>query len=108
MRFEQYPYRLQIKKIQGGGQNENGDFIPAVEIFEEVAICRDQANISGRQLKLNDGTAVIYDSIIHTPKGTQSLPIGTVVRVVDRDGKVRVEGGVIRSHEGQLHTRIWL
>lgn len=108
MRLVQYPYKLQVKTITGGGQNENGDFIPSTEKFEDLTVCRDQANISGRQIKLADGTAIVFDTIIHAPKGTGPISEGTVIRVVENSGVVRVEGEVLRSNVGQLHTRLWL
>jgi len=105
--IKQYPYVLLVCSMVGGGHDVHGNPIQPVEIWDQVSMCRDEANSKGSRINLVDGQAFIFDCLVQLPKTCPVLAVGTKVRVMQGDFK-RQEGKILRFQPDQLHSRLWL
>lgn len=103
---KQYPYKLQVLELIGGGQNEDGDYAPATQEWVNISKCRDESG-QGKTVTLSDVTIATYSFLIQCPKGLPALVTGKDIQVIE-EGRVRAFGKVLYSRKGQLHTQIWL
>lgn len=106
--MKQYPYALQVQTLAGESTRDgNGNWVAASPAWETVSSCRDEANSSGRQVVLTDGSAYQYDSLIQLPLSCPDLQAGQTVQVLE-GSTVRVTGEVKQFRREQLHCRCWL
>ncbi|MCX8676270.1 hypothetical protein G8C41_03845 [Apibacter sp. B3706] len=104
----QYPYKLEILVIAESIRDGNGDYQPQKTEWKHYCYCRDEAG-NGKVIKGVDGVNYLYTALIQCPKGTKQVTQGTLIRVIDGEGSVRVqELPVMYSRMDQLHTRLWV
>lgn len=97
---EQYPDEIKIVNIIGGGQDENGDFIPPTQTTEYLK-CRFVP--SGQSIKaLFDGKEYVVSYKIAFPLGSKPLIIGQ--KVFRGDWELTV----LNYEVGQLHSVAWV
>lgn len=115
----QYPYLLLVLKAPKSGSkspasiDENGDWIVGITEggdceYYKVAQCRNETGGKGDMSYLVDGVKYVYEAVIFAPKSCPKLPLGSKIRVMQPDGKMRTEGNVKKFENGQLHVRIWV
>jgi len=102
----QYPYTLEVLKHIGGTYDPAGNPIPSQEVWQQLAKCRDEAG-NGKKVSLSDNTVNEYAFLVQLPKGTEAVPVDTIIRVMDGQ-TVRCTGKVIYSRKDQLHSRLWV
>lgn len=127
--MKQYPDSIVIDVKQGGGQDANGDWLPATMISYRFD-CRAEVNSSGRRLVNADGTTMDYTMICYAPllgkvdfsaedgSTVETEVISTVVASLMRgtEGEYTLtnrlgdvyKGHIKRAFVGQLNTRLWL
>lgn len=103
----QYPYILQTLQQTDAVQDENGNWTPGGEEWVTHSKCRDESG-SGRQVRGEDGSAIVVNFLVQCPLGTPAVPANTSIRVVDESENVRATGKVLYSRKDRLHTRIWV
>lgn len=88
-------------------QDANGDFQTLSPSWINVGKCRNE---SGRQQKFSkeDGSYLRANHLIQCPAGTLPLKAGERIKVLEKDGTLRLEGEVIYATKDRFHTRIWL
>jgi len=90
----QYPHVLQVKNSQGQ--------------WEDFSICRDQPNDKGAVIQVGEGTFYQFRSIVFMAVGVENLLTGQDVRVIDINGKTRLDTEVRRFSSDNLHCRLWV
>lgn len=104
----QYPYKLQ--KLQGvtSSQDDNGHFVNSGSNgWVDVCNCRNQS-AKNKQFTVSDSKYLVATFLIHCPLGTETIQAGQIVRVLNEDDSIRMQGQVIYSEKKQLHTQIWV
>ena len=118
----QYPYLLLVLKAPNLGskspasRDENGDWVAGIPEganceYYKVSQCRNGGSNGGSNGDLEyliDGIKYVYEAIIFAPKSCPKLPLGSKIRVMEANGKMRTEGVVKKFENGQLHSRIWV
>ena len=84
------PHTLQIKVIKPMEEDEFGHPIPSTEYWQDFSKCRCDDISAEKKASINGNLydykyKVVYESV-------KSIEAGTLVRCVDKDGKVRGEG----------------
>lgn len=106
--FEQYPYKLQKFEGATASQDADGHFVnTGTDTWVDVCFCRNQ-NAKNKQFTVSDSKYLVATFLIHCPLGTDKLNANQIVRVLNQDNSVRLQGQVIYSEEKQLHTQIWV
>lgn len=117
----QYPHRLYKLEVGEAKQNENGSWEEGGEKWVFHSLCREETNGKGTQIQAADGRFITFASLIQLPKGTPSIPEGTLIAVADMPlepsqlldeaktlGVLRVSGDCLKFDNGRLHCRIWV
>lgn len=99
------PHVLQKKVVIGGGII-GGNPVPGEEEWVDVGKCRCDDN--GQQIKVSVN-GILFDYNYHIVHVSESIPIGTEIRVMDGDS-VRGEGKVIKSGKCNYfdYCEIWV
>lgn len=103
----QYPYTLQKIVVSDSTQDANGDFSVSSPAWQTLGFCRNE---DGRQQKFSkdDGSYLSASHLIQCPAGTLALKAGEQIRVIEKDGTLRLQGEVLYSSKDRFHTRIWV
>ncbi len=103
----QYPYILQKLSVPPAMQDANGNFHSGGSSWITLGACRNE---DGRQQKFSreDGSYLQASHLIQCPAGTLPLKAGERIKVLEKDGTLRLEGEVIYASKDRFHTRIWL
>lgn len=104
--IKQYPYRLWIQ-TQPDSEFVNGAFTETETVWENVSVCRDEANQRGQVIQLTDSSTLKYDVLIQLPTSCPTIAEGTPIQVRDGD-TVRVNATAKRFSRDQLHCRLWV
>lgn len=106
---EQYPYKLFVSEVGESEQDEQtGDWITTDAVWKDFGVCRDEGNGAGRKVVTTDGELYVYFWTIYCPLSVEEIKKGSMVKVVDEDGKIRAEKRIVKFSKGQLNCRIWL
>ncbi|WP_448104736.1 hypothetical protein [Pedobacter panaciterrae] len=89
-----YPHILQTRNDQGE--------------WENFSICEDQPNDKGKMVTVGDGTQYQFASLIFMPSLVEELLTGQDIRVIDINGKVRLDIEVRRFSDEHQHCRLWV
>lgn len=109
MVIKQYPYTLYVWKLTEAVLNEDtGEWEGGTEEWVEVSKCRDEANGGGQKIVTTDGQIYVFGAVIQMPKNSPSVQIGAKVKVLDKDGNVRLEAENKLWKKEQLHSRLWV
>lgn len=103
----QYPYVLEEYQVANATKDGSGDWSKPSAAWVEISKCRDEGNGGGNEVRLTDGTTIVYSSLIQLPRTCPAIKAGAMVRVLSNE-VVRVEGKVLRYVADQLHSRLWL
>lgn len=81
-----YPYTLEIWCEEEGTLNPDGSWTEGPHKWQVVSKCNARQNGQARQVKGLNGEAFLYSFEVTMPANTQSIPIGTKVRIFDGRG----------------------
>jgi hypothetical protein len=101
------PHRLYVKKLTSAGLDSEGlEGRPEVE-WEFWGKCRAEGRLidratAGKQVMVYN----YYTHAIYADKGKEWIDVGTVIRVVDEKGRVRVEGDLKFFDENGMHIKM--
>lgn len=104
---KQYPYILEVLTMTGGGYDDDGAPIPATSEYVAIGKCRDEANVGGKAITINDGEHYVFNVLIQMPKNIPALTLKDKVRVMEGN-MVRASGTVKGFRRDQMHARAWL
>ncbi|WP_284464898.1 hypothetical protein [Chryseobacterium sp.] len=105
---KQYPYKLEVFVKTDAVKDDDGNWIPGSEEWQDFGKCRDEDSRSGTKTISNDQIKYEYTWLIQCPKKLKSIDIGSEVRVIGINGEIRLSGEVLRVKYDQLHSRIWV
>lgn len=104
----QYPYKLEVFVKSDATMDENGNWIPGSEEWQDFGKCRDEDSLSSTKTISNDQIKYEYTWLIQCPKKLKPIDIGSTIRVIGRNGEERLNGEVLRVKHDQFHSRIWV
>ena len=106
--IKQYPYRLQRYSLPPSSRDDStGIYTPGSPSWVDVCNCRDE-DAKQRRIITDDGSYMVASFLVQCPIGTVPPSKGEKIQVLDADNQIRVDGKVLYSEKGQLHTRIWV
>lgn len=106
---KQFPYTLMVfKKSEGAYNPDDGSFTPGTEEWLNYSKCRDEANGGGNKIVTEDSEVYVYGAVVYLPKSCPKVATGELIRVIDTDGNIRLEGNNKLFKKEQLHARLWL
>lgn len=109
MGVRQFPYKLMVlKKTEGTYNPDNGSFTPGTEEWLNYSNCRDEGNGGGSKIVTEDSDVYVYGAVVYMPKSCPKVATGELIRVIDQEGNVRLEGNNKLFKKEQLHARLWL
>lgn len=106
-----YEDKLQIAKVVDTTRDPiTGDFTPGNgdPVFETISDCRDEPNDKGSTITGADGEAVKYGSTIQLPEDCPEIERGTLVRVLNDEGDIILEGVALRFKRYRKNSRLWV
>jgi hypothetical protein len=105
----QFPYTLMVfKKTEGVYNPDDGSFTPGTEEWVNTSKCRDEGNGGGNKIVTEDSELYVYGAVVYLPKNCPKVATGELIRVIDNEGIVRLEGNNKLFKKEQLHARLWL
>lgn len=103
------PYTLTVfKKTEDTYNPDDGSFIPGTSGWEVVSKCRDEGNGGGSKIVTTDGEVYVYGAVVYLPTNCSKVATGERIRVLDKEGNIRLEGDNKLFKKEQLHARLWL
>jgi hypothetical protein len=107
--FEQHPDKIIIPKVGESSQDENGDFVAGVAGTNKGYKGRYEptSNVQSSFIIGDNGQRIEYKGIFYGPVDMETIPLGTTVKVIKKDGTLIVDR-VAKFHRSQINTRIWL
>lgn len=109
MGIKQFPYTLKVfQKSESTHNEEDGSWTSGPEEWVNVSKCRDEGNGGGNRIVTTDGEIYVFGAVIYLPKNSPSVSLGAKIRVIDKQGNIRLEGDNKLFKKEQLHARLWL
>lgn len=81
-----YPYTLDIWYEEDAVLNPDGTFTEGAHEWRTVGRCNARQNGQAQQVKGTNGEAFLYSYEVTMPSNTEPIPLGTQVRIIDRNG----------------------
>ena len=118
-----FPYTLEMWYEEDATLNPDGSWTEGAHEWRTVGKCNARQNGKAQQIKGQHGDAFLYSFEVTMPSNTQSIPIGTKVRIFDSHGfnifdrTPRIEArptasypvqGFYKSGQRYEDTRLWL
>lgn len=109
MGIKQFPYTLWLYQLAESTYNpSDGSWSDGSEEWVSLCKCRDEANGRGSKIVTEDSEVYVYGAVVYLPKTCPKVPTGGLIRVIDQEGNVRLEGNNRLFKKEQLHARLWL
>lgn len=107
-----FPYTLEVSHEDEAIRNPDGSYTEGSRQWRKACRCNARQNGKARQIKGQNGQAFIYSYEVIMPANAESVPIGTIVRILDsrRNASIfqgRVQG-FYKSGQRNEDTRLWL
>lgn len=108
--MKQYPHFLFTKQVTESSQDADGNWSTPTESWVFHSICRDQTNGKGAVINGQNGTSILFASLVHLPLNSPNLSenIEVIVSESNPMDKIRIQNNILKYDVGQLHDRIWL
>lgn len=109
--IKQYPHFLFVVQKPESVQDSEGNFVSGSSTTVLHSFCREETNGKGSMINGTDGRSIVYSSVIFLPRSAVKLAEGTQILIgnnEDPNTAIRIKGPILKSDEGQLHSRIWL
>lgn len=81
-----YPYTMDIWYEEDAVLNPDGTFTEGAHEWRTVGRCNARQNGQAQQVKGANGEAFLYSYEVIMPSNTEPIPLGTQVRIIDRNG----------------------
>lgn len=81
-----YPYTLDIWHEEDAVLNPDGTFTEGTHEWRTVGRCNARQNGQAQMVKGANGQDFLYSYEVTMPSNTEPIPLGTQVRIIDRNG----------------------
>lgn len=84
--MKRYPYWLEKWYEEDAIRNPDGTFVEGMHEWRMVGRCNARQNGQADQVRGANGDVFLYSYEVTMPPDIEPIPLGTQVRVIDRDG----------------------
>lgn len=107
--FDLYPNILMVIPAGNTGADADGDYAAEGSAATEHSICRAVRNGSGQIVRLSSGIEYRFSYVVYMPAGTETLRLGTPVKVYSQDGEELLAGGQVMDFvSSPLGCKLWI
>jgi hypothetical protein len=101
-----YPHKCTLSWKSKPMKGEDGNYTPGVDIVQEVE-CRAEPEGGSSEIKGIDGSLTKVSFGVYMAKQSFIAPVGSSVVVMEGD-EILFNGPLLRMHNRQTHSRLWL